>query len=59
MPCALLAQRDDDRNGPLSATERIVEQVPDASLGIWHGAGHTAPSRFMPEVLTALIHAPN
>jgi pimeloyl-ACP methyl ester carboxylesterase len=50
---------DDDRNGPLSAIERVVEQVPGSSLDIWRGAGHTAPSRFMPDVLNALIDAAN
>jgi pimeloyl-ACP methyl ester carboxylesterase len=48
---------DDDRNAPLSAVERVVDQVPDAGLEIWHGAGHSAPSRFMPDVLSALISA--
>lgn len=46
---------DDDRNGPLSAGQRIVDQVPDASLQIWRAAGHSAPSRFMPDVLSELI----
>ncbi|HKB29399.1 MAG TPA: alpha/beta hydrolase [Streptosporangiaceae bacterium] len=46
---------DDDRNSPLSAVERLVAQVPGASLRTWHGEGHSAPSRHMEDVLRDLI----
>jgi pimeloyl-ACP methyl ester carboxylesterase len=46
-----------DRNGPLSAIERLAGQVPGASLHVWHTGGHTAPSRYMGDVLRDLIDA--
>lgn len=46
---------DDDRNGPLAAVERLAAAVPYARLRIWHGQGHSAPSRHMTDVLTELI----
>jgi pimeloyl-ACP methyl ester carboxylesterase len=46
---------DDDRNGPLTAVNRLAAAVPDAGVRIWHGQGHSAPSRHMPDVLTKLI----
>ncbi len=48
---------DDDANCPLSATRRLADAVPGASLTIWKGQGHTAPSRNAEQVLTALIAA--
>jgi pimeloyl-ACP methyl ester carboxylesterase len=46
---------DDDRNGPLAAVERLASTVPNARVGIWHGQGHSAPSRHMTDILTELI----
>jgi pimeloyl-ACP methyl ester carboxylesterase len=48
---------DDDRNGPLSAIRRVVEQVPDATLHVWAGEGHSAPSRYQGDVLRDLMQA--
>jgi len=44
-----------DRNGPLSAIERLVRRVPGATLHVWRTGGHTAPSRYMGDVLSDLI----
>ncbi len=49
---------DDDKNAPLSAIQRVVSQVPGASLRTWHGEGHSAPSRHMEEVLRDLMGRP-
>jgi pimeloyl-ACP methyl ester carboxylesterase len=46
---------DDDRNGPLAAVERLAAIVPDVRVRIWHGQGHSAPSRHMTDILTELI----
>jgi pimeloyl-ACP methyl ester carboxylesterase len=48
---------DDDRNGPLSAIQRVVDQVPDASLRVSQGAGHTGLARHTGDVLRDLIAA--
>jgi pimeloyl-ACP methyl ester carboxylesterase len=47
----------DDRNGPLSAVQRLAERVPGASVTVWRTGGHTAPSRYMRDVLGDLIDA--
>jgi pimeloyl-ACP methyl ester carboxylesterase len=47
----------DDRNGPLSAIERLAEQVAGANLHVWRTGGHTAPSRYQGDVLRDLIDA--
>jgi pimeloyl-ACP methyl ester carboxylesterase len=47
----------DDRNGPLSAVQRVAERVPGASLRVWNTGGHTAPSRYMGDVLRDLVDA--
>jgi pimeloyl-ACP methyl ester carboxylesterase len=46
-----------DRNGPLSAIQRVVERVPGASLQVWQTGGHTAPLRYIGDVLHNLIDA--
>jgi pimeloyl-ACP methyl ester carboxylesterase len=46
-----------DKNGPLSAIERLVERVPGASLHVWRTGGHTAPSRYIGDVMQDLIAA--
>jgi pimeloyl-ACP methyl ester carboxylesterase len=48
---------DDDRNGPLSAIQRVVDQVPDASIRVLRGAGHTGLARHMGDVLRDLMAA--
>ena len=48
----------DDRNGPLSAIERLVDRVPGASLEVWRTGGHSAPSRYIGDVLRDLVDAP-
>lgn len=45
---------DDDANGPLAAIHRLAATIPDARVQIWHGQGHSAPSRHMTEILTEL-----
>jgi pimeloyl-ACP methyl ester carboxylesterase len=46
---------DDDANSPLPAVRRLVTAVPQAELTIWHGEGHTAPSRHAEDVLVDLL----
>ncbi len=46
-----------DRNGPLSAIQRVVERVPGASLSVWQTGGHTAPLRYIGDVARDLIDA--
>ncbi|HVB46339.1 MAG TPA: alpha/beta hydrolase [Streptosporangiaceae bacterium] len=46
---------DDDANAPLSAARRLAEVIPLATLTVWHGQGHTAPSRNAEQVLTDLV----
>jgi len=48
---------DDDANCPLSATRRLAGSVLGASLTVWEGQGHTAPSRNAGQVLTELVAA--
>jgi pimeloyl-ACP methyl ester carboxylesterase len=46
---------DDDKNGPLSAIQRLVDSVPGATLTVWSGEGHSAPARNMEQVLGDLL----
>jgi pimeloyl-ACP methyl ester carboxylesterase len=46
---------DDDANVPLTAVRRLTDVIPEARLTVWHGEGHTAPSRYAERVLTDLI----
>jgi pimeloyl-ACP methyl ester carboxylesterase len=46
---------DDDKNGPLSSIERLVAEIPGASLRVWSGEGHSAPARHMNDILHDLI----
>lgn len=46
---------DNDVNTPLSAVRRLVETIPGAGLNVWHGGGHTAPSRNAEQVLRDLV----
>jgi hypothetical protein len=48
---------DDDKNGPLSSIERLVAEIPGASLRVWSGEGHTAPVRRMGDIMHDLIDA--
>jgi hypothetical protein len=48
---------DDDKNGPLSSIERLVAEIPGASLRVWSGEGHTAPARHMGDIMHDLIDA--
>jgi pimeloyl-ACP methyl ester carboxylesterase len=48
---------DDDKNGPLSSIERLVAEIPGASLRVWSGEGHTAPARHLDEILHDVIKA--
>src|SRR5215510_10735648 len=42
---------DDDKNGPLSSIERLIAEIPAASLHVWSGEGHSAPARHMDDLL--------
>jgi pimeloyl-ACP methyl ester carboxylesterase len=44
-----------DRNAPLSAAQRLVEQLPNATLTIWPDGGHLAGYRREPEILDNLL----
>jgi len=46
---------DNDKNGPLSAIQRLVDAIPGASLIVWSGEGHSAPARNMEQILRDLI----
>jgi pimeloyl-ACP methyl ester carboxylesterase len=46
---------DGDRNAPLSAAQRLIDQLPTARLNIWPDAGHLLPYRYEPEVLDELL----
>jgi pimeloyl-ACP methyl ester carboxylesterase len=46
---------DDDKNGPLTAIQRLVDAIPGASLIVWSGEGHSAPARNMEHILRDLI----
>ncbi len=46
---------DGDRNAPLSAARRVVDQLPNARLHIWSDAGHLTPYLREPEVLDELL----
>jgi pimeloyl-ACP methyl ester carboxylesterase len=46
---------DDDINAPLSAARRVADAIPGARLTVWHGEGHTAPSRHAEQVLSDLL----
>ena len=56
IPCPVLFWHgDDDRNGPLTAVERLAATIPKARVRVWHGQGHSAPARHMTHVLSELI----
>jgi pimeloyl-ACP methyl ester carboxylesterase len=46
---------DDDKNGPLTAIQRLADSVPGATLTVWSGEGHSAPARNMRQVLGDLL----
>jgi pimeloyl-ACP methyl ester carboxylesterase len=46
---------DDDKNGPLTSIQRLLGTVPDATLTVWSGEGHSAPARNMQQVLGDLL----
>ena len=46
---------DNDRNCPLSAARRLVDQLPSARLNVWQGAGHLMPYRHEAEILDDLL----
>jgi pimeloyl-ACP methyl ester carboxylesterase len=45
----------DDANSPLTAVERLREQIPGAQLHTWHNAGHSAATRNLEQILRALL----
>ena len=45
----------DDANAPLSAAERVVDQLPKARLHVWSDEGHFAAIRHEEEVLRDLL----
>lgn len=44
-----------DRNAPLSAARRVVDQLCDARLNVWPQAGHLTPYKLEGEILDELI----
>jgi hypothetical protein len=44
-----------DANAPLSAAERVVAQIPEARLHVWHDEGHFAAIRHEPEAIQELL----
>ena len=46
---------DGDRNAPLSAARRLVEQLPRARLHVWQDAGHLTTYLREPDVLDELL----
>jgi pimeloyl-ACP methyl ester carboxylesterase len=46
---------EDDRNIPLSAARRLVEELGDARLNVWAQAGHLTPYKLEGEVLDELL----
>jgi hypothetical protein len=46
---------DEDRNAPLSAARRLVEQLHDATLNVWAHGGHLTPYKREGEILDELI----
>ena len=46
---------DDDRNAPLSAAQRVVAQIPNAQLRVWHAEGHMAAHAHEREIVTDLL----
>ena len=45
----------DDRNAPLSAARRLVDQQPDARLVVWDDGGHLTGYRKEAEILDELL----
>ena len=46
---------DGDRNCPLSAAQRLVDQLATARLRVWDDAGHLTPYRHEREILDELL----
>ena len=46
---------DGDRNAPLSAARRLVDQLPHARLHVWQDAGHLTAYLHEPDVLDELL----
>jgi pimeloyl-ACP methyl ester carboxylesterase len=44
-----------DANAPLSAAERVVTQIPEARLHVWHHEGHFAAIRHESEAIQELL----
>lgn len=45
----------DDANVALSAAERVLAQLPNARLHVWHNEGHFGAIRLEPEALDELL----
>ncbi len=45
----------DDANAPLSAAERVLAQLPNAHLHVWHNEGHFAAIKHESEALQQLL----
>lgn len=48
----------DDANAPLSATERVLAQIPQSELHVWHNQGHLASITHEGSVLRELLDRP-
>jgi hypothetical protein len=48
---------DDEKNGPLLAIERLIAEIPGASLRVWSDEGLSAPARHLDDILHDLIDA--
>ncbi len=46
---------DDDKNAPLSAARRVVDQIPNVKLRTWHGEGHFVSITHEKEILQELL----
>lgn len=46
---------DDDKNAPLSAAKRVVEQMADVDLRVWHHEGHFVSITHDQEIVQELI----
>jgi hypothetical protein len=55
-PRPLLAQRRRQERSAL-AIERLIAEIPGASLRVWSGEGNSAPARHLDDILHDLIDA--
>jgi hypothetical protein len=54
-PSGRLRHARDDRNAPLSAAQRIVDEIPGAEMRVWDDGGHLITHRLDADLIDELL----